>query len=118
MTTETGPAALQAHASDHHEIDLWRVSGFLVMLTIATSSTVLLQGSPMWRGATNTLFVLTVSVCKASLIIGFFMHFKFERVWKYFVCIPPLILAVVLCFALLPDTAQIYDLYSRGAWNQ
>lgn len=97
----------QEHAvgDDKHEMNLWVIAGYLIALTIATSSTLILQRFSFWRPGTNMLFVLTVSVCKASLVIGFFMHFKFEKAWKYFLCIPPCLLAIVGVLALLPDVA-------------
>lgn len=124
MTTEHSgiDAAIQpaGQHEEHHEIDLARIAGMLVILTIATSSTLLLQSfaAGIWSTGTNILFTLSVSICKASLVVGFFMHFKFERIWKFFVCIPPCILMFVLAFGLMPDIAQPFHLYTRIAWNQ
>ncbi|MFO0948749.1 MAG: cytochrome C oxidase subunit IV family protein [Planctomycetota bacterium] len=104
MAHETHAAGEVAH-DDSHEMSLLTIGGYLLALTIATSATLLVQGTGFWTVMTNILFVLMISTAKAALVVGFFMHLKFEKGWKYVVCVPPCILGVALIFALLPDVA-------------
>ena len=107
-----------AEGADQHEdhgINLWGIGACLLVLTILTSCTLFLQGTNFWNSMTNILFVLMISTCKASLVVAYFMHFKFEKGWKYCLCIPPMILFFVLVFSLLPDVAA--DTYQRVPWN-
>lgn len=98
--------AIDGHEHEEHaEMNLYVIGGYLLMLTIATSATLILQRSEYWGHMTNILFVLMVSTVKASLVVGFFMHLFFEKVWKYFLLVPPCILGFTLVFALLPDVA-------------
>jgi cytochrome c oxidase subunit IV len=60
------------------------------------------------------LIVLMIGVCKAALVVGFFMHFRYEKAWKYFLTVPPCILGVVAIFALLPDIA--FGTYPAVTW--
>lgn len=108
MAHDTHAAADAPHDSSHgesHDMNLLTIGGYLLALTIATSATLLVQGSGFWTVMTNILFVLMISTAKAALVVGFFMHLKFEKGWKYVVCVPPCILGVALIFALLPDVA-------------
>lgn len=94
-----------AHGDDDHgDMNLWVIGGYLLVLTGATFLTLFLPRS-VWGPMTNTLFVLMIAACKASLVVGFFMHFRYEKAWKFFLTIPPLILAVMGVCALLPDVA-------------
>lgn len=102
-------------AFEEHEMNIWGIGACLFVLTIATSATLLLQQTQFWAPTTNALFVMMISVCKASFVVAFFMHFKYERAWKYVLCIPPLVLAVVIAFSLLPDVG--FDTYERAAWK-
>ena len=49
----------------------------------------------------STLLILAVT--KASLVAMYFMHLKFERRTLGLIAITPLVLCVLLVFALLPD---------------
>lgn len=101
---------------EEHQMNIWGIGACLFVLTAATSATLWLQKTSFWAPTTNALFVFMISVCKASFVVAFFMHFKYERAWKYVLCIPPLVLAVVIVFSLLPDVG--FDTYQRAAWNQ
>lgn len=113
MTSENEVAAGGEHEHGQHEMNLWVIVGYLLVLTLATFLTLYLPKAA-WGPMTNTLFVLMIAVCKATLVVGFFMHFRYEQAWKYFLTIPPCILAVVAVFALLPDVA--IGTYPRVPW--
>lgn len=102
------PGHEHGHEHDAHDgPKLPVIAGYLLVLTIASFVTVpVQQNAPgLWGPITNVLFVLMIALCKASLVVGFFMHFRYEQSWKYFLTIPPLVLAVVAVCALLPDVA-------------
>lgn len=52
--------------------------------------------------------VLAVAVAKATFVMTYFMHLKFEGKWKFVILMPTAILAVGLMFALVPDMAMRY----------
>lgn len=54
------------------------------------------------------LIVLLVATFKASFVIMYFMHIKFEGRWKYALLAPTLILALALMVALAPDIGSEY----------
>ena len=53
--------------------------------------------------------MMAVSMAKASLVMLFFMHLKYEANWKYVLTIPATIMAVFLTLALIPDVGNRYD---------
>lgn len=110
------PTVDQGEVHPEHAIPVAAIFGYLVVLTIATSSTLILSRTGMWGPMTNILFTLMVSVCKATLVVGFFMHLKFEKSWKYALCVAPCVLAVIAVCALLPDIA--YEVYPTRPWNE
>ena len=59
---------------------------------------------PGWLAVT----VLAISSMKASCVMLYFMHLRFERHWKYVLLAPTFILAVGLPLALFPDVAVHY----------
>jgi cytochrome c oxidase subunit 4 len=56
-----------------------------------------------------------VATAKASLVILFFMHWKYEKRWKFVLCIPTILLAIIAVIALLPDIA--FESYERSSWH-
>jgi len=51
----------------------------------------------------NVLIALAVAIVKGTLVALFFMHLKFEGKLIYLIVIVPLILCVLIIFALIPD---------------
>ncbi len=54
------------------------------------------------------VLVLAVAVAKAQFVMRYFMHLKFEGLWKYVLLLPTVILAMGLPMALAPDIALHY----------
>lgn len=52
--------------------------------------------------------VLAIASAKALCVMGYFMHLKFERNWKYLLLAPTAILAIGLPLALMPDMGVHY----------
>lgn len=113
---QESPANL-ADPSYHEPFRIGRIFAALVVLTLATfASLYIRQGfAGYWTTTANSLFILLVATAKASLVLLFFMHFKYERAWKFALCIPPTILAILTVLALLPDIG--FDTYPRAGWK-
>ncbi len=54
--------------------------------------------------------LVTLSLMKATLIIAFFMHLKYERLNFIYAVVAPLFLGVILFFALVPDALNVLHL--------
>ncbi len=83
----------------HPVFNPWNIFFLLVGLTAISWASDKLTLSATTIG----LLVMTVSTCKASLVVAYFMHFKFEGTWKYVLTVPPLVMAFFLACALIPD---------------
>lgn len=110
---------IEAAVEDHTDspFRVGRVFFFLVLLTFATFASLFIRQnfSNVWSHTTNVLFVLLVATAKASLVILFFMHWKYEKRWKFVLCIPTILLAIIAVIALLPDIA--FESYERSSWH-
>lgn len=115
---------------EHHEHDdddhggtgkYWVVFVCLCILTTASFLTYF----DFWKEymgeakMTARMFMLAVAVVKASLVMLFFMHLKWEANWKYVLTIPSLMMAIFLMIALVPDigmrTVRYAEERSRAA---
>ncbi len=63
------------------------------------------------------LFMMAIAVTKATLVMLFFMHLKWEAVWKYVLTIPSIIMAIFLMLALVPDVGMRQRRYSEERWK-
>jgi cytochrome c oxidase subunit IV len=63
------------------------------------------------------LMMMAIAVTKASLVMLFFMHLKWEAVWKYVLTIPSIIMAIFLMLALVPDVGLRQRRYSEERWK-
>jgi len=52
----------------------------------------------------------TLALMKAALIMGYFMHLRYERLSLVYAVVLPLFLAVILFFALAPDAVNVLRL--------
>lgn len=84
----------------------------LVMLTIA--SFVVGSTDLVSRQETKWAVMIGISVAKAAFVILFFMHFWWERSWKYLLTIPTSIMALILVVALIPDIMERVQHYSNS----
>lgn len=112
-------AAAEAHAEEHHDtphVNYWGVFGALCVLTVLSVLADLLGGRQALidaLGRLNTkilvgLVVLAVACCKATFVMLYFMHLKFEGKWKYALLAPTMILALAIIAALTPDIGVHY----------
>lgn len=82
----------------------------LVCLTAASYWTY----TPLWPFGESVeikrLWMMTVSCCKASLVIMVFMHLWWEANWKWVLTVPASLMCVFLTLALVPDIGmRIYN---------
>ena len=59
-------------------------------------------------GPFNPVIALLIATIKATLVILFFMHVKYEASWKYVLTIPASIMSIFLVLALVPDVGRRY----------
>jgi cytochrome c oxidase subunit 4 len=84
----------------------WAVFWALVVCTAAT-----VGASYVDLGRAGNIALGTViAIFKACLVGAIFMHLKFERGWIYFFVFFPLVLFLIVVFALMPDIGM--------GWNQ
>jgi caa(3)-type oxidase subunit IV len=115
MEPANSPATDDHLQHDHHDgPDLWTIAGYMLMLTLASFLTLQMPVT-IWKPMTNILFVLTISTCKATLVVAFFMHYKYEKAWKYVVSIPACVVAIVAVCAMLPDVA--IGVWDKAPWH-
>ena len=61
-----------------------------------------------WSTPVIAVIVLAIAVAKATCVMLFFMHLKWERGWKYVLLAPTTILAIGFPIALMPDIGFHY----------
>lgn len=89
-------------AEDFHVVNYVRIFYILVALTALT------VGASFWRAPNELINVgiaIVIATIKATFVVRFFMHLKFEGKLIYTVLFAPLTLAIVLIVALIPDIA-------------
>lgn len=96
------------HAHEHHSVNYTAIFGLLCVCTVLSIGFDLLK-EEMSYPVLLTL-ILGVAVCKATFVLLYFMHIKFERAWKYVLLAPTAVLACALPFALMPDISFHYYL--------
>lgn len=96
-----------AHSESHPQVNYFFV--FLALCVCTALSVVfdVVEMSP----ALLVFAVLAVAVAKASFVMTYFMHLKFEGRWKFIILMPTAILGVGLMVALAPDIAMHYYSY-------
>lgn len=87
----------------HHHVNYIAVFLSLVVLTIITVAVYFIH---LESELAKVLLALAIASIKASLVVMFFMHMKFEGKLIYSILIVPLILCVLLVVALIPDVLR------------
>jgi cytochrome c oxidase subunit 4 len=85
----------QAHKQPNYIAIFW----WLLALTIIEVAVIFM---PLARVLIAILLV-GLAMSKAALVAMYFMHLKFERVTLGLIAVTPLLLCVLLVFALMPD---------------
>jgi cytochrome c oxidase subunit 4 len=74
---------------------------------------------PEAKGTTQLvgrIVMITVSCCKALLVMLFFMHLLWEANWKYVLTIPASIMSIFLMLMLFPDVLDRTRQYAEERW--
>ena len=85
----------QAHTQPNYIAIFW----WLLALTILEVGVIYMPLSRMLIA----ILLVGMALSKASLVAMYFMHLKFERRTLGLIAVTPLLLCVLLVFALLPD---------------
>ncbi|MHC4875485.1 MAG: cytochrome C oxidase subunit IV family protein [Planctomycetota bacterium] len=93
----------ETHSHPPYGFIFFLLCGFTALSWIADESK-----DMMPNAATLAVVVLAIAVMKATCVLLYFMHLKFERAWKYILLAPTTILALGLPLALLPDIGVHY----------
>ena len=102
---------VEAH-EEHPHVNYMMVFAALIAFTVISYVADKIggeRGSPLKTFV--VLIVLVVASFKAAAVMLYFMHLKFERLWKYALLAPTIILALALIVSLMPDIAG--DYYAR-----
>jgi cytochrome c oxidase subunit 4 len=90
----------QDHAAHDHSKAYGYVLGALAVLTFVT----VYISRHDWGRAGNISVGLLIATIKASLVVLFFMHLKYEQRWWAAIVLFPLLLVVIIIGSNLPDT--------------
>jgi cytochrome c oxidase subunit 4 len=110
------PAHGHTEPTPHHHVNYYAVFGTLVVLTIVTVAVAFLG---IKNELAKVLLALLIASIKASAVILYFMHMKFEGKLIYLILIAPLSFCILLVFALLPDVtfSPIFHQFLAGPWR-
>jgi cytochrome c oxidase subunit IV len=100
----------------HHAINYFAVFITLVVLTVLTLVAALAN---VKSELTKVLIALAIASIKASAVVLYFMHLKFEGKLIYLILAVPVTFCILLVFSLLPDVtfAPIFHDFSARAWR-
>ncbi len=93
------------HEHEHHEVKYVYI---FIALCVFTGLSILVDALHGLPYAAKVVGVLAVAAAKASCVMLWFMHLKFEGNWKFILLAPTTILAIGLPIALMPDVAVNY----------
>ncbi len=89
-----------AHAhAEHPPVPYFVIAGILFVMTVLTIAVSFINLGK----AGNVVLALAVASFKASLVMLFFMHLKYEKKILVMIALAPFLLAAILAFALFPD---------------
>ena len=110
------PAHGHAEPVPHHKVNYVAVFSTLVVLTVVT---VVVAFLGIKSELAKVMLALAIASIKASAVILYFMHMKFEGKLIYLILIVPVTFCVVLVLSLLPDVsfAPIFHDVSMKGWR-
>lgn len=108
------------HGEEHHSSTATYMAVFAALCILTLGS--FLTTSAPWKAVVpdhvSWAIMMTVSCCKAMLVILFFMHLKHEANWKYVLTIPAGFMSIFLVLMLVPDVGWRTDNYSSERWHE
>ena len=90
----------------NHAVNYLAIFGMLCVLTVVSVATDFLPIGNLT--VIIAILALAVATVKASLVLMYFMHLKFEKHWKFLLLIPTVLLAIGLPLALVSDISIHY----------
>ena len=110
------PAHGHTEATPHHPVNYLAIFITLVVLTVVTVGVAFLGIKQEWQ---KVLLALAIASVKASFVVLYFMHLKFEGKLIYLILIVPVTFCIVLVVSLLPDVsfAPIFHDVWASAWR-
>ena len=113
------PEPVHGHAEPlpHHAVNYVAIFITLVVLTIVTVAVAFIGLKQEWQ---KVLLALAIASAKASFVVLYFMHLKFEGKLIYLILLVPVFLCIVLVIALIPDIvhASLFVDFTRAAAGQ
>lgn len=95
------------HTHDkNHAVNYLTIFGALCVLTVVSVATDFLPIGNLT--VIIAILALAVATVKASLVLMYFMHLKFEKHWKFILLMPTVLLAIGLPLALISDISIHY----------
>ena len=98
-------------ATAHTEPNYMAVFWWLAILTVCEVGTTFLPIPHLFIG----ILLVGMAFTKALLVAMFFMHLRFERSTLGVIAVTPMLICVLLVFALLPDLGAVVHLTVRPA---
>jgi cytochrome c oxidase subunit 4 len=110
------PAHGHAEPTPHHAVNYLAIFITLVVLTIVTVGVAFLGIKREWQ---KVLLALAIASVKATFVVLYFMHLKFEGKLIYLILLVPVSFCIILVVSLLPDVsfAPIFHDAGAGAWR-
>ncbi len=103
-----GHADGHGHGHVGHVVPTWLLGLVLVGLLILTGITVGLSGVPM--GRFNTLVAMAIATVKATLVVMYFMHLRWDRPFNAIVLVSSVLFVALFVGLAMLDTATYQDL--------
>jgi cytochrome c oxidase subunit IV len=110
------PAHGHTEATPHHPINYFRIFLTLVVLTVVTVAVAFLGIKQEWQ---KVLLALAIASIKATFVVLYFMHLKFEGKLIYLILLVPVTFCIILVVSLLPDVsfAPIFHDVWASVWR-
>jgi cytochrome c oxidase subunit 4 len=110
------PAHGHTEPAPHHKVNYVAVFTTLVVLTVLTVVVAFVNVKSEFA---KVMLALAIASVKASAVVLYFMHVKFEGKLIYLILIVPVTFCVVLVLSLLPDVsfAPIFHDVSMKGWR-
>jgi len=94
--------------ADSHKVNYTAIFFALCVCTGLSVLADLGKGNMGWSVMVGV--VMAIAIVKATFVLLYFMHIRFETAWKYILLAPTIILALTLPLALSPDVGFHYYL--------
>lgn len=87
----------------HAEPNYMAIFGWLSLLTVVEIGVIFLPIAKLLIA----ILLVGLAITKAALVAMYFMHLRFERRTLAVIAVTPMLLCVLLVFALLPDHSAV-----------